>query len=112
MYQNDAEVLFPIRVARALRDLRGEQWRQLVEHVNAHPEDHPDVLAFGLMMIRIDGCLTCHADSYRALRGCTFCAQQMLGRFKGSDEDLLQLWEIARDDVRHFFNNGHTPITG
>jgi len=62
--------------------------------------------AFGLMMIRLDGCLTCHADSYRAMRGCTTCAQQTIARFKGSDEELLQRFEWARRDVLCYLAEG------
>ena len=48
------------------------------------PEGHPEQLAFSLMMIRLDGCLTCETDFYRAMRGCKACARQMLRRFKGT----------------------------
>ncbi len=111
MYQDDAEVLFPFRVVPGLRESRGEKWQALVENIMGRPETDPDALAFNLLMIRLDGCLACHADSYRALRGCTFCARQSLNRFKGSDEDLLQLWEIARDDVRLWLATGQRPAT-
>ncbi len=110
MYQNDAEVLFPPRVIVSLRALRGETWQRLVDHVLFRPENDPDVLAFSLMMIRIDGCLTCHADSYRALRGCTLCAQQSVNRFKGSDDDLLEMWEIARCDILRWLELGIPPL--
>jgi hypothetical protein len=106
VYRNDAEVLFPVRVIPSLRCLRGAAWQQLVERVMFLPEHHPDVLAFGLMMIRLDGCLTCHADSYRALRGCTLCARQSIGRFKGTDDDLVRLWQAARADVVHWQQTG------
>ena len=109
MYQNDAEVLFPERVIIRLRDLRGEPWQRLVDHVLGYPEDHPDLLAFSLMMIRLSGCLTCHADSYRALRGCSQCAHQAVNRFKGTDEDLIAMWEQARAEVTHWLRTGEAP---
>jgi hypothetical protein len=110
MYQDDAEVLFPARVVPMLRHLRGESWQQLVAHVMALPENHPDSLAFNLLMIRLGGCLSCHADSYRAMRGCTVCAQQTAARFKGSDEDLLTQWEQARAEVRRWIDVGEAPM--
>ena len=110
LYQEDAEVLFPARVVSTLRHLRGEKWRQLVEHVMARPENDPDLLAFGLVMIRIDGCLSCHADSYRAMRGCTLCAQQSISRYKGSDDDLIRLWEVAREEIVHWQATGEPPL--
>lgn len=109
MYQKDAEVLFPPRVIQALRPLRGPLWQQLVEQILARPENHPDVLAFSLLMIRIDGCMTCHADSFRAMRGCTVCARQAINRFRGSDEDLLDLWENARAEILRWLDTGIPP---
>lgn len=111
LYQNDTEMLFPPRVIAALSRLRGPQWQALVNHVTGLSEDHPDVLGFMLMMVRLDGCLTCHADSYRALRGCTICAQQAVARFKGSDRELVSLWETARQDILNWQAFGITPAT-
>jgi hypothetical protein len=99
VYRNDAEVLFPVRVIVALRDLRGPKWQQLVEHIMARPEHDPDVLAFVLMMIRLDGCLN----------GCTLCARHSVNRFKGTDDDLIRQWEIARDDVLRWLATGQPP---
>lgn len=109
MYHQDAEVLFPPRVIKALQPLRGPRWQQLVKHVLALPEGHPDVLAFGLMMIRRTGCLTCHAHSYRAMRGCTICARQAVIRFKGTDDDLLAAWEVARGEIARWQQTGIPP---
>ena len=112
MYQNDAEMLFPVRVIPQLQDLRGDQWRELVAEVAALPETDPKKLAFSLMMVRLDGCLSCQCDSYRAMRGCTLCAKTTIGRFKGSDRDLLKEFSRARQDVEAYFSNGHEPLEG
>jgi hypothetical protein len=109
MYQKDAEVLFPARVIASLRGLRGQVWQTLVDRVIDRPEDDPDVLAFGLMMIRLGNCLPCQSDSYRAMRGCTFCARQTVIRFKGTDNNLLALWEVARLDVLRWLQTGKPP---
>ena len=58
MYQSDTEMLFPTRVIPALKNLRGPAWKQLVETVAIEPDGSPATLAFGLMMIRLNGCLT------------------------------------------------------
>jgi hypothetical protein len=92
-------MLFPVRVAPALRDLRGPGWRRLVDRVVKAPEASLDQLAFCLMMVRLASCLTCHTDSYRAMRGCTVCAMQVARRFRGSDADLVAHFERARGDV-------------
>jgi hypothetical protein len=110
VYQKDAEVLFPTRVIILLRHLRSDRWQQLVEHVIGQPENNPDTLAFSLMMIRLNGCLTCHADSYRALRGCSLCAHQTLTRFRGADDDLIRLWEVARAEVMTWCATGEPPL--
>jgi hypothetical protein len=106
MYQSDTEMLFPARVIPGLRSLRGKPWRDLIDRVTDEEEGSLDNLAFCLMMIRLDGCLTCHSDSYRALRGCTLCAQQAITRFKGTDSELVKQFKQARSDVVHYQRHG------
>src|SRR4030065_378329 len=84
------ELLFPPYVIPHLARAGGERWRALVDRVTSLPPDHAEALAFSLMMIRLDGCLSCETDSYRAMRGCAACALQTLHRFKGTDQDLRQ----------------------
>ena len=86
MYQSDTEMLFPTRVIPSLKNLRGPAWKSLVETAAVASDGDETTLAFGLMMIRLNGCLTCHSDSYRAMRGCTVCAQQSVTRYKDADE--------------------------
>ena len=59
-------------------------------------------MAFMLMMVRLNGCVACETDSFRAMRGCPACAHQTLRRYKGEDEELLGLFEQALGDVRKF----------
>lgn len=101
MYTDNA-LLFPHHVISSLRQLRGPEWKELVDRVMRLPEHHEETLAFMLMMIRLNGCLACETDSYRAMRGCTACAHQTLRRFKGQDSELLELFEKALADVRVF----------
>lgn len=109
VYQSDTEILFPMRVAPYLRDLRGEAWHKLVEGVTLEPEASLDQLAFGFLLVRLSGCLSCHTDSYRAMRGCTVCATQVVKRFKGEDNELLVLFTQARDDVIRFLQLNQRP---
>jgi len=109
MYQSDAEMLFPARVIALLRSLRGQEWQQLVDDILAKPHGSVEEQAFSLMMIRLDGCLTCHADSYRAMRGCTLCAQQSIARFKGSDSELIAIYEDAKADILRWHQTGDVP---
>jgi len=99
MYRKDTEILFPMRVAPALRGLRGQQWQQLVDQVIASPDASLEQLAFSLVMIRLVSCLSCHVDSYRAIRGCTICAVRSVQRFHGQDEQLICLFQEARNEI-------------
>lgn len=101
MYTDNA-LLFPRQAIPVLGQLRGPEWQALVERVQALPETHEETLAFMLLLIRLNGCLDCETDSYRAMRGCATCAQQTLRRYKGSDADLLERFEQALADVRRF----------
>jgi hypothetical protein len=98
----DNELLFPSHVINKLRFARGDEWRALVERIATLPETHEDRLAFSLMMIKLDGCLNCETDSYRAMRGCKACALQVLRRFKGSDQDLLRAYRKAQDEIERY----------
>ncbi len=99
MYQDDTDILFPMRVAPALRDLRGKTWRELVDRACCSPDASEDQLAFSLLLIRLSGCISCHTDSFRAMRGCTACASQSVRRFRGDESELIRQFERARSEV-------------
>ncbi len=91
----DNEILFPHYAIPALRNTRGGEWKQLIDSLAAKKETSVEVIALMSLMIELNGCLPCETDSYRAMRGCTACAQQTLRRFKGSDEELIALYKEA-----------------
>ena len=95
----DSEILFPTRCIGQLANLRGSDWRALVEYVASLSETHEDSLAFSLMMIKFGSCLTCDLDSYRASLGCSTCAKRTVTGFKGSDKVLLRKYEQAKQEV-------------
>lgn len=95
----DNEILFPHYAIPALRNTRGAKWAQLIDKVAAKDETSPEVLALMLTMIRLNDCIPCETDSYRAMRGCTACAQQTLRRFKGSDGELIAKYEQTLADL-------------
>lgn len=103
----DNDILFPHPVIISLKGLRGERWDKLVERVAALPENHEETLAFMLMMVRLNGCMGCETDSYRAMKGCAACSHQTLRRFKGEDEELFEMYEAALKDVRKFARDNH-----
>ena len=93
------ELLFPPHLIPGLKDLRGAEWRELVEQVAKQPETSPDVLAFCLMMIRLNACMGCISGSYRFMRGCELCSQQTIARYQGTDEELIALFYQAKEDL-------------
>ncbi len=96
------ELLFPPHLICDLADLRGDEWRKLVERVASLPETHSDTLAFCLMMIRLNACLGCVSGSYRFMRGCELCSQQTIARYQGTDEELIALFYQAKQDLEQY----------
>jgi hypothetical protein len=106
----ESEILFPSRVIPLLEDLRGDEWRALVERVKKLPETHADSLAFSLMMINIGGCLTCDLDSYRASLGCATCAKRTISSYKGSDKVLKKLFDEAKKEVSAYLKSNGVSV--
>lgn len=106
MYHSDTEFIFPMRVASQLRELRGDTWAKLVDQACNSPKASLDRLAFSLLLIRLSSCLTCHTNSYRALRGCTFCATHTIRRFRDTDQDLVFQFHQAREEIVAYLVNG------
>jgi hypothetical protein len=96
---NKYELIFTPPHIPALRDLRGEEWQKLIDTLSDLPETHPEVLAFAMMIIELNGCLNCEKDSYRAQKGCILCAQQTVSGFKGLDKQLINRFENAKTDI-------------
>ena len=105
----DSEILFPPRCIQQLRALRGTEWQRLVERISFLPHNHEEVLAFGLMLIKLGSCLTCDLDSYRASLGCCTCARRTISGFKGDDKALIELYQKSLKDVQTYIHkNGLT----
>ena len=94
------DLLFTPKLIPQLRNLRGEEWANLIDSLADLPDTHPDALAFAMTMIKLGGCLNCEMDSYRAQRGCATCAQQTIFSFKGSDQQLIKLFEQTRKSMQ------------
>ncbi|MBI3912653.1 MAG: hypothetical protein HY327_00440 [Chloroflexi bacterium] len=97
-----AEILFPHSTVSALIGFRSTKWRDLIRRVARLPEDDPEALAFSLMMIRLNGCLDCNPDRFKALMGCAACAKRTIGGYKGSDDALLLAYKKSRAEVEKF----------
>lgn len=101
MYTNN-EIMFPHYVISSLRHIRGDKWQQLIDQLANKPETSVEVLALMSLMIQINGCMQCETDSYRAMRGCSACAQQTLRRYSGNDDELIQKYEAELESLRQF----------
>jgi hypothetical protein len=100
MYNSDTELIFPSRIIPILRSLRSEMWQQLIDTLNTKAPESVEHTAFVLMMVRMNGCVSCNVDSYRAMRGCTQCARQSVRRFRGNDEELVAQYELACEEIK------------
>lgn len=96
------EWMFPHSATAALRDARGEQWRDLVEHISQLDEEDEQSLGFTLMMVRMCGCATCQPGSFRLSLGCGTCAYRTVANAKGSDMQLIQNFHVACDEIAIF----------
>ena len=105
MYTPDTELLFPLRVTAALRGLRGEGWARLCDRVSDPETPQAEKIAFTLMMVRLGGCVSCNADSFRAMKGCSICARQTVRRIRGSDEELIEQHRQLVKEVELFLKN-------
>ncbi|MGD2143440.1 MAG: hypothetical protein PVF54_03075 [Anaerolineae bacterium] len=105
----ESEILFAPHCIPELRDIRGPQWAELVDRVASLPDGHVDVLGFALTVVELSSCLTCDLDSYRATLGCCTCAQRSVSGFKGSDEELIALFEWKRYRVREYVDSDDVP---
>jgi hypothetical protein len=102
MYNSDTELLFPLRVVSSLGGIRGAEWQALLDRVSAPNAALADQIGFVLLMVRMDGCVGCNADSFRAMKGCTQCARQNIKRHRGTDKDLVELFEATRKEAEIF----------
>ena len=100
LYNSDTQVLFPVRAIPGSKGLRGEKWDKLIDFILNDANDR-EKLAFVLMIVRLVGCSGCNADSFRAMRGCTKCAQQSIRRYRGEDADLLKLFEKSKIEIEN-----------
>ncbi|MFZ4827619.1 MAG: hypothetical protein ACOYLB_09685 [Phototrophicaceae bacterium] len=101
MYTSN-ELFFPFSIIPNLKNAYTDEWQTLIKKLEQLPEDHPDVLAFILMMSKINGCVSCETDSFRAMKGCLACSMQTLRRMKDEPEQVMLLFEESRVEISTF----------
>lgn len=97
----DTEILFPLRVIPSLLDLRSEDWHSLVEFVIECDENSIEKMGFVFMMVRLGGCVTCNSNSFRAMRGCTDCAQRTIKRYREGDAELRMIFNDCCNELKN-----------
>ena len=105
-------LIFPPRAIPALRDERGQAWRDLVDSVEGSAADSHERVAFVIMMARLCTCATCTVHSYRAVQGCVICASQAIQRFRGSDDELVGIFAAAQAEVKEYLAKEIYPKSG
>jgi len=102
MQNESIDLLFPSRAIEPLRNLRGVRWENLINNLIKLDPRSIDRIAFVLFMVRIGGCTTCQSDSFRAMRGCILCSNTTIKRYKGNDQNLIDLYNEAKNDVNKY----------
>lgn len=93
------ELLFAQWAVRKLESARGPKWKKLVKEIAPMPETQPDALAFQLMMVRLNSCVSCDAKKYVERGGCARCSLATLALSKDTDEQLIARFRAARKEI-------------
>ncbi|RCK76351.1 MAG: hypothetical protein ANABAC_0502 [Anaerolineae bacterium] len=93
------ELLFPPRLIPLLAILRGKEWQLFVEQIDKKSVGDLERKAFVLFMVRLAGCMSCHSDTWRAHQGCEQCAKQAIRKFRGTDGDLIALYQASLNEL-------------
>lgn len=99
----DKPIIFTYATIGKLRGLYGVRWNALIDTVLAAPEDHECVVAFIIMMSKLNDCVKCHPHSERIQAGCKQCSIARLARVRDEDK-VLSVYADALAQVRAFQN--------
>jgi hypothetical protein len=102
MQSGSIDLLFPSRAIEPLRKLRGGGWENLINTLVELEPASLERIAFVLFMVRISGCTSCQSDSFRAMRGCVLCSSNTIKRYKGDDQNLIDLYDEAKLEINRY----------
>jgi len=102
MFNTDTELLFPLRVIPTLGNLRGQEWKSLIEQLGREETDIDEKIAMTALIAKLAGCAACNIDSFRAMKGCTQCSHLIIKRFKNSDAELINMYQACLQEVRNY----------
>lgn len=101
LYQTSAS-LFPRYAIPRLRRRHGRKWSKLVKRISYLPVEHPEHMAFTLMMRRIDKQVHTGSEALCMMPGCATCASDVLEQFGGNERTLMGLYKETLNEVRGF----------
>ena len=97
LYNN---ALYPSYGVAKLRTQKGVRWAKLVERLRHLPSVDPQVMAFTLLMRRLQkrqgGDVLPHHASL-----CAVCALEVLSSFEGTEQELLDLYHRTLEELTH-----------
>ena len=98
----NTDFIFPPHIIPSLAQLRSEDWLSLVDGISNKTNDSIETIAFTYMMVKLNNCQTCNSDSFRAMNGCLVCSSQSISRYRGSDRDLIAIFQSSVDEIRAY----------
>jgi hypothetical protein len=101
---NKTELLFAPWAIGSLKAARGPKWRKLIENIARRQETDPDALALQLLMVRLNGCLTCDARKYSERGGCAQCSRATLAFSKETEDGLIDRFRRTRTEISHLLH--------
>lgn len=107
MIGNETDLVFPQRLIPGLLHQRGSLWQELVDKTMHLEANDLEAIAFTLLIARLASCPTCHVDTLRALRGCAQCGRLAVARYRGSDQELVSLYNRACQEITDYVQNSH-----
>jgi hypothetical protein len=90
---------FPASSINLLRAQQGRRWAKLVDHVQTLPVSDPEVIAFSLTLRRLRR-RSQLSDKVCRETWCVHCASEILAHYRGSEQELLQMYQQNLAEVK------------
>jgi hypothetical protein len=94
------QYLYPDFAINRLRRQHTQRWMDLVDWVARLPYSDPQAIAFTLTVRRVHACPDDSHATCPTSDTCALCAADTLRHFKGSEQELLDLYYRNLDEVR------------
>lgn len=93
------DTLYPLFAVNRLRKQRGARWAELIDGLRKKRPDDVEFMAYVQMMRRLRRQVgiefhVCEDPT------CAVCADNIVGNFKGSEDELIRLYENNLDEIK------------